>query len=661
MTSPIFSEGPPTVGLLDRLLPTLLSLTPTPVLLFVSTSSDIYLRNQSLLQFQYRVLAPFAKLSLVTLVIGILLAALSKRHRAFRPAMSVYYLTGPVFLLFAFFRGLQGVLPGIHVLYGTAIGLAFWPFLLLIATAVLNRRLHTPSIVRAFAVFGMILLAYEGGTLLYNIWFLTPRTTSTKADVTRPLPSGSQTLPNIYHFVFDAYQTDLLEHTLSEETQRALGGFTYFPNNRAEWGWTPMSFGTFLSGRDYFYDRTGAEFVSAAFDSKASFLYWLKSLGYETVAFVPGGWIGQDTFFDRFVSHDEAAKDDLLPLNTEALWNLWLYSNTPAALRDAVVRRHWFAGLNEEDMNLLENGRLLPSSSPVTSYLGFERMMEAERNLSPTGRYTLVHVIIPHYPLKLRADCSYSVGSATTEAIEQAQCALNLFLEFTSLLKDLGRFDDSLILVHGDHGGPYRTENERLVIMGRNRSLDTVLLVKPMGVSARGELEKLDLETSLLIIPSIIMSSVTDAGSRPPRAAPWSRSRAVVPLVEGELIESAERILRRNGFSLGETRDIESSQYAAGAVISQDPPAYERGDDTTEVSVLVSSGPPKGPNVMPDFVGRDVAEVSEWLRQKQLPSSVIHKVSNPVVPEGMVVSQSPRAGAKTDGNTEIVFYVNAGN
>jgi beta-lactam-binding protein with PASTA domain len=197
--------------------------------------------------------------------------------------------------------------------------------------------------------------------------------------------------------------------------------------------------------------------------------------------------------------------------------------------------------------------------------------------------------------------------------------------------------------------------------MGRNRSLDTVLLVKPMGVSARGELEKLDLETSLLIIPSIIMSSVTDAGSRPPRAAPWSRSRAVVPLVEGELIESAERILRRNGFSLGETRDIESSQYAAGAVISQDPPAYERGDDTTEVSVLVSSGPPKGPNVMPDFVGRDVAEVSEWLRQKQLPSSVIHKVSNPVVPEGMVVSQSPRAGAKTDGNTEIVFYVNAGN
>ena len=215
MTSPISSEHRATIGLLDRLLPTLLSLTPTPLLLFVSTSSDIYLRNQSLLQFQYRVLAPFAKLSLVTLMVGILLAALSKHHRAFRPAMSVYYLIGPVFLLFAFFRGLQGVLPGIQVLYANAIGLAFWPILLLIGTAVLNRRLHTPSVVRAFAVFGMILLAYEGGTLLYHIWFLTPRTSS-KADIRQTPPRGSQTLPNIYHFVFDAYQTDLLEHTLSD-------------------------------------------------------------------------------------------------------------------------------------------------------------------------------------------------------------------------------------------------------------------------------------------------------------------------------------------------------------------------------------------------------------------------------------------------------------
>ena len=660
MTSPPPTDrGPAAGGRLDRLLSILLSLTPTPLLLFISTSSDIYLRNQTLLQFQYEVLAPFVKLFLVTWSVGILLATLSRFHRVFRPALTLYYLVGPVFLVFAFFRGLQGILPGIESLYATTLGLAFWPLLLLTAAIVLNRWLSDPSVTRAFAVFGMILLAYEGGTLFYNVWFLSPGA-NPKSDLTQPLPPGPTELPNIYHLVFDAYQTDLLEHTLNEETKKSLAGFTYFPNNKAEWAWTPMSFGTFISGRDYFYDRTSAEFVKSAFDSKASLLYWLKSVGYQTVAFVPGGWVGQDTFFDRYVSHDDAARDELLSLNTEALWNLWLYSNTPAALGDAVESKHWFSGLTEEDMNLLENRRLLPSSSPVTSSLGFQRMMETERNLPATGRYTLVHVIIPHYPLKLRADCSYSVGSATTEPIEQAQCAQKLILEFTGLLKELGRFDNSLILIHGDHGGPYRTDDGELVVMGRNRSLDAVLLVKPRGAPTDGELAVSDSRMSLLIVPSIVMRSVADNGSNPSSTPVWDRRRAVVPWVEGELVESAERVLKRNGFTLGETRQTQSSEYPEGTVISQEPPAYQWGGDTTKVSVVVSSGPPQGPNVMPDFVGRDVAEVNAWLKEKQLPSSVIHEVANPVVPRGMVMSQTPRAGLRTDGGTEIAFYVNVG-
>ena len=50
-----------------------LSLLPTPLLVFVSSSSSIYLKNQSLLQYQYQVLTPFAKLAFVTLLVGIAL------------------------------------------------------------------------------------------------------------------------------------------------------------------------------------------------------------------------------------------------------------------------------------------------------------------------------------------------------------------------------------------------------------------------------------------------------------------------------------------------------------------------------------------------------------------------------------------------------------
>ena len=217
-------------------------------------------------------------------------------------------------------------------------------------------------------------------------------------------------------------------------------------------------------------------------------------------------------------------------------------------------------------------------------------MMAEEKRLSPSGRYTLVYVIIPHYPLKLRSDCSYSVGSTTTEPLEQSQCALKLLLKFVGLLKDLGRFDDSLILINGDHGGPYRTQDGELVTMARSRSLDAVLMVKPVGTPAGGELQVSDLETSLLMIPSIVMSSVADA-----------------------------------------------------------------------VAVVVSSGPPVGPNLMPNFVGRDVVEVTEWLERNQLPISSIHEVPHAIAPKGMVVSQSPRAGFRTDGDVEFIFQVGKGN
>ena len=137
--------------------------------------------------------------------------------------------------------------------------------------------------------------------------------------------------------------------------------------------------------------------------------------------------------------------------------NLWLYGNTPAPLRNAVMRTPWFAQLSDKDMDLLREGRLLPASAPVTSYLGFEKMMAEEERLSASGRYTVIHVLVPHAPHRLTADCDYTLGSTATGPMEQTHCALKMIREFITLIENLDRFDDSLILIQGDHGGPYRT------------------------------------------------------------------------------------------------------------------------------------------------------------------------------------------------------------
>lgn len=656
MTQESSTERPRTLR--DRLnyyVPLLLSLVPTPVLLLISSSSDIYVKNQGLLQYQYQVLAPFAVLSVLTILIGFVLSVLSQHLRGFRPLVWAYYLSAPVFLLFAFFRGLQDTLSGLSILYQTSTGLLFWPVLLVVIALVFSRWQPSLEMIRGFAAFAIILLAYEGGTLFYHV--LTNRGPTVPGLETLGTPSNEH-LPNIYHLVFDAYQTDLLEHTLTDETRRALGGLTYFPNNQAEWADTPTSMATIFSGRDYYYDRPSARYLSEAFTTEASFLYWLKSLKYQTVAYIPNGWVGSKKFFDRVVQHNDAALDDILPLNMEAFWNLWLFSNTPAALRDSVLSKSWFSDLDETDMKLLQNGRLLPTSTPVTSSLAFRKMMEEEKSLPASGRYTLVHVIIPHYPLKLEADCSYSIGNTRTEPLEQAQCALKLITEYLDLLKDLGRFENSLILIHGDHGGPYRTQDGELVTMARSRSLDAVLMVKPVGTPAGGELQILDLKTTLIMLPTIIMSSVTDAISGNPQPDPWTPRRAVVPRVEEEILESAERILNRNGFSLGKVKRVPDDRHPEDVVVAQEPPAFTTDVTAEEVSLVVSSGPSsEGPQVMPNFVGRNVTEVTEWLEERHLPTSKIHPVDHAVAPGGMVVTQIPRAGTRVNQGAEVSFYV----
>ena len=479
-------------------------------------------------------------------------------------------------------------------MYQTAAGLTFWAILLLVATVVLGRRMSPKAATPAFAVFAFALLAFEGGTLLYNV-LLQPDATPKAVDKREHSSvNPSRPLPNIYHLIFDGYQTDLLEHTLSPESEEALSGFVYFPKNTAVWPYTPVSLATIFSGRRYFYDRRREDYVRAAFDSRASFVYWLKLQGYETVAYVPNSWEGREAFFDRMVHHGTVARAELLTLNTESLWNTWLYSNTPAPLRPTLRRTTWFSGLDEEDWDRLGRQRLLPQSAPVISYLGFQGMLAEEAAQSSSGRYTVVHVLIPHDPTKLRADCTYGVGSSKTGVIDQSRCALKMILDFLDLLKDLGRFDDALILVHGDHGGFYRTRNGALVTKARSRSLNTVLLIKPVAVSDDGRVEFMELSTSLLDIPSIVIGSVVDADSDRPSLAPWDRRRAFVPLLEGERLESARLILEQQGFLLGRVDKVYRDGYPAGTVVSQVPPAYEGSGDTEEIAVVISLGAQDG-------------------------------------------------------------------
>jgi hypothetical protein len=149
------------------------------------------------------------------------------------------------------------------------------------------------------------------------------------------------------------------------------------------------------------------------------------------------------------------------------------------------------------------------------SAAGLGIFINRERRSAATGRYSLVHLILPHFPYVLSADCGYEAGSETTPAA-QAECAADLMVRLVEELRALDRFDDSTIVLMGDHGARFeRTEDGALVQVpsdffgerwsdARSRSL---LLVKPAGVDSTEDLVVSDYPARLTdVMPTVFDS-----------------------------------------------------------------------------------------------------------------------------------------------------------
>jgi hypothetical protein len=96
-----------------------------------------------------------------------------------------------------------------------------------------------------------------------------------------------------------------------------------------------------------------------------------------------------------------------------------------------------------------------------------QRMLADEANRPARGQYVFIHVLVPHAPHARDAECRFIPAEQRTEANAaeryrgQSVCALELVGWIQEQLELLGRYDDSLVIVHSDHGAPRPPPSER--------------------------------------------------------------------------------------------------------------------------------------------------------------------------------------------------------
>lgn len=404
--------------------------------------------------------------------------------------------------------------------------LGIWIVLLFAATRGrprINRAL-TAAAIATFAIQAAIAVTTVAG----DPGGLVVRSEPAAASANRDDVFGFSTDRNVVHILMDGFQTDILQGILAakggEELERELQGFTLFEHNLGAFPYTLVTIPAYLAGERYtnqipvedFVGMTlqGRTILSAAFDA-----------GYEVDIAAPTGLANRyskarHTNVYAIRSGDHVDERENIVGESAKLVDLALFRDVP----------HFAKALVYRDQLWVFQGMVEPESYQHLQYfadLSFLRRlaerMSADRD---TPVYKLIHVMLSHKPTVGTAACEFAGNQVTSRktVTAHATCSLRTVVSVLKRMQELGVYDNSLIVLMGDHGAwvPIDGLQAPAGVGGKPSALNVamatpVLAIKPPH--AKGSLRVSDAETSVLDVPSTIASIIGLPAEFPGRPA----------------------------------------------------------------------------------------------------------------------------------------------
>jgi serine/threonine-protein kinase len=137
----------------------------------------------------------------------------------------------------------------------------------------------------------------------------------------------------------------------------------------------------------------------------------------------------------------------------------------------------------------------------------------------------------------------------------------------------------------------------------------------------------------------------------------WVSSGArttIVPALVGQTDRTARIRLEQDGLEIRSVSEFRSTDYAADAVVAQDPPPTSRAPS---VSMLVNRGEQAATYVMPDVIGMDATRAAEALRNRGFRVTIVGSQPYPGMPPGTAVRQQPSGGFQVAASDAISLEV----
>lgn len=320
----------------------------------------------------------------------------------------------------------------------------------LVAAALAYRRLEQPLFTAALVIVALQVVAI-GGTAIAQREAVAHKSASPHP-LNGPEPMARFSAErNVVHIVLDSFQADVFHEIVSgpegEHFRQALPGFTFFEEHLGTFPATHLALPVIVSGQVYRNRVPQREFMAGAF-GPGSVLSAARSAGFE-VDVAADSWI-----LDRLATPgiDNAYVPGAMPLVYEAarLLDFALFRLAPHFVKPAVyAEQRWvvqrlLAGADVLKFAYFKHNAFL---AEVTRRLAVDR----ER---PT--YKFFHLLTTHRPFVVNPDCSPAgreLARVRETVTAQSRCSLAVVTSLLRRMQQAGVYDNSLIILMGDHGG----------------------------------------------------------------------------------------------------------------------------------------------------------------------------------------------------------------
>ncbi|MDB9788521.1 hypothetical protein OAB52_01915 [Candidatus Thioglobus sp.] len=343
---------------------------------------------------------------------------------------------------------------------------------------------------------------------------------------------STKQLPNIYHIHVEGLQTDYFLRYMHNrpKAKKELMGFTIFEKNISNYPTTLQSQASYL---------TSTTHLSGRFDKwlrkyDQGLLSNLKKTGYQLTQHSLRPL--DSAVFDSTIDLKKAL--DYQGALIVEFTRVWLAKVSPNFLTNEVLPIG--KKLGSKFFNILNPkssiGTRLTKQDGSSAYYGIYGFNDLTSRISehpPTNQYIYSINDILHDAYKVSPACEFENKpdfSLGERYFRQFECTMRLIDGFVTELKNLNRFSNSIIIIHGDHGSHYAgqllntkgtsfsTNKDSIsqppydLSIGSSRLVDlesqarALLMIKPLN--ALGEMKISDTPSQLLDIYPTIMGQV---------------------------------------------------------------------------------------------------------------------------------------------------------